>query len=81
MARTSKTKKVAKSDIINFTYAVMGQAPAKKTSKKGLTIGGLRQHYTLENLKVKVNGQEQYDDYTIKNGDFVVVLTNVKGGN
>ena len=72
-------KKVSKDISIKFT--AMGQEASKKTVKKGFTLGDAKSKWNLTGLGVTVNGSSQDDSYILVNGDSIVAIPQVKGGN
>jgi len=79
MAKATAKKTVSKDIKLKFT--AMGQEASTKVVEKGFTHGDAVYKWNLQGLNVTVNGSKQDDSYVFCNGDSLVAVPQVKGGN
>lgn len=70
-----------KGEEIVIRYAEMNGEPVEKKIPAGASLSALAEELDVRVSDLFVNGKKVTGDYKLKSNDFVVLVTNVKGGN
>ncbi|MBU0598744.1 hypothetical protein KKF61_07230 [Patescibacteria group bacterium] len=78
--RKSKKATVKKSKSLSINFGVLGTESSRKSFKAGSLLADVIHKFGLQGLTTTVNGTRQQPSYTLRDGDTVLAVPEVKGG-